>query len=48
MIYCHMEKMNNLDKLPTYGFKVVALPINIEHASAGWVRPIAILGENEG
>ena len=42
-IYCHMEKMNNLDKLPAFGFRVIALPINVKKASAGWVRPIAII-----
>jgi len=41
-IYCHMEKLGNLDKLPPYGFKVIAFPINIEKASAGWVRPVAL------
>ena len=41
-IYCHMEKLNNLDKLPPTGFKVIALPINVERGTAGWVRPVAI------
>ncbi|MFZ5754779.1 MAG: cyclase family protein [Bacillota bacterium] len=41
--YCHMEKMANLDKLPPYGFKVACFPVKIKGASAGWVRPIAIL-----
>lgn len=41
--YMHMEKLTNLDKLPPYGFKVIAFPIKIEDASAGWVRPVAIL-----
>lgn len=44
-IYCHMEKLNNLDQLPPTGFKVVAFPVKIEKASAGWVRPVAILDE---
>lgn len=44
-IYCHMEKLGNLDQLPPFGFRVIALPINIERASAGWVRPVAILEE---
>lgn len=42
-IYCHMEKLCNLDKLPPVGFKVIALPIKIQKASAGWVRAVAIL-----
>ena len=41
-IYFQMEKLGHLDSLPPFGFKVIALPINIEKASAGWVRPVAI------
>lgn len=42
-IYFQMEKVNNLDKLPSYGFRVIAMPIKVKGASAGWVRPVAIL-----
>lgn len=42
-IYCHMEKLANLDQLPAFGFKVIAFPIKIQAASAGWVRPVALL-----
>ncbi len=41
--YCQMEKLNNLELLPPFGFKVIALPIKIQGAGAGWCRPIAIL-----
>jgi kynurenine formamidase len=42
--YCHMEKMTNLDKIPRpFGFKVACFPIKIKAASAGWVRPVAII-----
>ena len=41
--YYHMEKLANLDKLPPLGFKVSCLPIKIKRASAGWVRPVAML-----
>ena len=41
--YCHMEKMANLDQLPSFGFKVACFPIKIKGASAGWTRPVAIL-----
>lgn len=42
--YCHMEKMANLDKIPRpFGFKVACFPAKIKSASAGWVRPVAIL-----
>ena len=43
--YCHMEKLGNLDLLPDHGFQVACFPINIHSASAGWVRPVAILNE---
>lgn len=42
-IYCHYEKLTNLDKLPPYGFKFIGLPVKIKGGSAGWSRPIAIL-----
>ncbi|SHN63273.1 cyclase family protein [Desulfitobacterium chlororespirans] len=41
--YYHMEKMNNLDKLPPKGFKVICFPIKIKDAGGGWVRPVALL-----
>ena len=43
--YCHMEKLNNLDQLPPTGFTFIAFPIKIEHGTAGWIRPVAILPE---
>ena len=41
--YCQIEKMANLDKLPTSGFQVCTLPVSIRGASAGWARAVAIL-----
>ena len=41
--YCHIEKLANLDQLPPFGFKVCCIPIKVHKASAGWVRPVAIL-----
>ncbi len=41
--YCQIEKLTNLELLPSHGFKVVCPPIKILGASAGWVRPIAII-----
>jgi kynurenine formamidase len=41
-VYCHMEKLANLDQLPGTGFQVIALPVKVENASAGWCRPVAI------
>ena len=45
--YCHMEKLTNLDKLPPFGFTVVCFPVKIKHASAGWVRAVAILEDEK-
>ncbi len=41
--YLHIEKMANLNKLPPYGFTLICFPVKIRAASAGWVRPVAIL-----
>ncbi len=42
--YCHMEKLSGLDKLPvSHGFKLSCFPVKIKDASAGWVRPVAIV-----
>ncbi len=43
--YYHMEKMTNLDRLPSHGFKVMCFPVKIKAASAGWCRPVAMLNE---
>jgi kynurenine formamidase len=42
--YCHMEKLTNLSSIGRpYGFTVCCFPIKIKRASAGWVRPVAII-----
>ncbi|MBF0120432.1 MAG: cyclase family protein [Desulfobacterales bacterium] len=44
--YCHMEKMANLSSIgKPYGFTVCCFPVKIKGASAGWVRPVAIVNE---
>jgi kynurenine formamidase len=35
--------MSNLDQLPPFGFQVACFPIKIKNASAGWVRPVALI-----
>jgi len=45
--YCHMEKMANLSAIGRpHGFTVCCFPIPIKKASAGWVRPVAIVEED--
>lgn len=45
--YCHIEKLTNLDKLPTTGFTFYGFPIKVKNGSAGWIRAVAILNEDE-
>lgn len=41
--YYQMEKLQNLESLPDYGFTVICFPVKIERGSAGWVRAVAAL-----
>jgi kynurenine formamidase len=41
--YYQMEKLHNLEALPSSGFTVACFPVKIERASAGWVRAVALL-----
>lgn len=43
--YCHMEKLTNLETLPSYGFEVSCFPYKIKGASAGFTRAVAIFAE---
>ncbi len=43
--YCHLEKLNNLEALPSDGFMVACFPVKIERASAGWTRAVAVIEE---
>ncbi|MGW1424585.1 cyclase family protein [Bradyrhizobium manausense] len=40
--YCHMEKLANLEALPSVGFEVICFPVKVKGASAGWCRPVAV------
>jgi kynurenine formamidase len=41
--YCHIEKLSNLESLPSSGFTVSCFPVKIKGASAGWTRVVAIM-----
>ena len=41
--YCHLEKLHNLEAIPSSGFMVSCFPVTIRGASAGWTRAVAIL-----
>jgi len=43
--YCHLEKLHNLEALPSRGFTVSCFPHKIKGASAGWTRAVAIIDE---
>ncbi|HEY6330416.1 MAG TPA: cyclase family protein [Blastocatellia bacterium] len=43
--YWQMEKLHNLESLPSTGFEVACFPVKIRGASAGWTRAVAILEE---
>ncbi len=43
--YSHMERLVNLDSLPSLGFKVACFPLKIKGASASPARVVAILSE---
>lgn len=41
--YCHLEKLHNLEVLPSTGFTIACFPMKIRAASAGWTRAVAII-----
>lgn len=42
--YCQIEKLTNLDQLPSpTGFTVLALPVRLAQASGGWSRVVALV-----
>ena len=43
--YSHIEKLANLEALPATGFTVVAFPMKIKAASAGFTRAVAIIDD---
>jgi kynurenine formamidase len=42
--YCHLEKLHNLEALPSTGFAINCFPVKVKAASAGWTRAVAIFG----
>ena len=41
--YCHIEKLHNLEALPSKGFTVSCFPVKVRGGSAGWTRAVAII-----
>ena len=44
-VYCHIEKLTNLEALPATGFEIMALPVKVARASAGWCRAVALIDD---
>jgi kynurenine formamidase len=41
--YSQIEKLHNLEGLPTDGFEIACFPVKVHQGSAGWTRAVAIL-----
>jgi len=41
--FIHIERLANLDKLPSAGFKVICFPVKIKQTGAAWSRVVALL-----
>ncbi len=41
--FIHIERLANLEKLPSSGFKIACFPIKIKQTGAAWARVIAIV-----
>lgn len=41
--FCAMEKLCNLDLLPTHGFWVACFPVKVRRGSGAWTRVVAML-----
>lgn len=44
--FCSLERLRNLDLLPSNGFLLCCFPIKVLRGSGGWVRAVAILGRD--
>ncbi|MCX4163623.1 MULTISPECIES: cyclase family protein [Paraburkholderia] len=41
--YCQIEKMHNLEQLPSKGFHISCFPVKVAGGSAGWTRAVGII-----
>ncbi len=41
--YCQIERLANLDAVPSYGFTLTCFPVKVARAGAGWARAVAQL-----
>lgn len=45
--FCQIERLAQLDKLPSHGFTLSCFPVKIAGAGAGWTRAVALLDEQD-
>jgi cyclase len=45
--YCQIERLSNLDSLPSHGFTLSCFPVKIAGAGAGWTRAVALVDGEE-
>ena len=41
--YCHLEKLSNLEAIPSTGFEIACFPVKLKGGSAGFARAVAII-----
>jgi cyclase len=41
--YCQIERLGNLEALPSSGFRIACFPVKLARAGAGWARAVALL-----
>lgn len=46
--YSQIEKLHNLEGLPSSGFEIACFPVKVHRGSAGWTRAVAILDDAPG
>ncbi len=44
--YSHIEKLANLDKVPSTGFYISCFPVSLYRGSASWTRAVALIPED--
>jgi kynurenine formamidase len=45
--FIHIERLANLQSLPSHGFKVICFPVRIKTTGAAWARVVALLEDNK-
>jgi len=43
--YFQIEKLHNLEILPSHGFTMSCFPVKIKAASAAWIRAVGMINE---